>query len=174
MNLLDIILTIIYAYFLYIGIKNGLIKELTNLLVIILGIYISSSFSYFTHDMIKPWFDWNLTALTITSYVLTFVVIALVINLVGILVTKVVTYISLGFVNRFFGALFGVAKITFILCLLLSIFAKINTNYRFVSKQNLHNSFVYSTLDYLNTQFLPIETIFNHQYVKDNISIDKV
>lgn len=168
MTILDIILTLVYANFLFLGIKNGLVKELTNLLVIILGIYISYSFSSFTHSVIEPWFDWNATALTITSYVLTFMVVALVINLIGNIVTKFISYISLGLVNRLLGAIFGTLKLTLILCLLLSIFAKINKGHRFVSKDTLEESFVYSTLDYVNSTFLPIEKILENPYINED------
>ncbi|MBP8992270.1 MAG: CvpA family protein, partial [Bacteroidales bacterium] len=44
MFFIDIILIIIFIYFIYKGVKNGLIKELASLLALTLGIFLSIKF----------------------------------------------------------------------------------------------------------------------------------
>ena len=49
MNSLDIVIAIPLLYGLIKGFTNGLIKEITGLLGLIIGVYIALNFSYYLH-----------------------------------------------------------------------------------------------------------------------------
>ena len=106
MNTLDIIILIPLLWAAFKGFKNGLVKEIFSLIALILGIYITYSFSDYV-AMKLP----NLPAIGIIAFIITFVSVVIAIHFVGILFEKIVKIMVPNFVNRLAGICFGVIKV---------------------------------------------------------------
>ena len=123
MNSLDIAIATPLLYGLIKGFSNGLIKEITDLLSLVLGIYIAVNFSIFlephlngldNYEQFKP----------ILAFAILFIATIFIVKFIGILANKITKALALGFISRIFGGIFGGLKIALIISFLLTIESK--------------------------------------------------
>ncbi len=110
MNYLDIIIAIILLLFGVKGFRKGLIIEVVTLLAFAVGIYGAMHFSDFTAEHLKEFMEINPKYLNTTAFVLTFILLVILVNIIGRMVTKLIQAMNLGFFNKLGGAVFGMAK----------------------------------------------------------------
>ncbi len=110
MNYLDIIIAIILFIFGWKGLRKGLIIEVVTLLAFGVGIYGAMHFSDFTAAHLQDFLDIKPQYLNTVAFVLTFIILVVVVNLIGRLVSNLVKSLNLGFFNKLGGFLFGVLK----------------------------------------------------------------
>ncbi len=110
MNYLDIIIAIILLLFGVKGFSKGLIIEVVTLLAFAVGIYGAMHFSDFTAEHLKEFMEINPKYLNTTAFVLTFILLVILVNIIGRMVTKLIQAMNLGFFNKLGGAVFGMAK----------------------------------------------------------------
>ena len=110
MNYLDIIIAIILFIFGWKGLRKGLIIEVVTLLAFGVGIYGAMHFSDFTAAHLQDFMEINPNYLNTIAFVLTFIILVVVVNLIGMLVAKAVKSLNLGFFDRLGGFLFGIIK----------------------------------------------------------------
>jgi membrane protein required for colicin V production len=128
MNYLDIIIAIILFLFGFKGFRKGLIIEVVTLLAFALGIYGAMHFSDFTAEHLQDVMEINPKYLNTIAFVLTFIILVIVVNLIGRAVTNMIKAMNLGFFNKLGGAIFGVAKGV----LLCSIFVMVLNNFQLI------------------------------------------
>lgn len=128
MNYLDIIIAIILFLFGFKGFRKGLIIEVVTLLAFALGIYGAMHFSDFTAEHLQDVMEINPKYLNTIAFVLTFIILVIVVNLIGKAVTNLIKAMNLGFFNKLGGAVFGVAKGV----LLCSIFVMVLNNFQLI------------------------------------------
>ena len=124
MNYLDIAITAPLLYGLIKGFSNGLIKEITGLLSLIIGIYIAVNFSTLLEPYLSGIFGYYEQFKPIIAFTILFVATSLIIKLIGILANKLTKALALGFISRIFGAVFGLLKIALIVSFLLTMEAR--------------------------------------------------
>jgi len=121
MNYLDIVIAIPLLYCIIKGFNNGIIKEITGLLGLIVGVYVAINFSSYLH----PKFDEVLGAyeqfIPIIAFATLFIVSVLTIKILGYIINKFTKALALGFVSRVLGAIFGFLKVVVIFSFLLAI-----------------------------------------------------
>lgn len=110
MNYLDIIIAIILLLFGVKGFRKGLIIEVVTLLAFAVGIYGAMHFSDFTAEHLKEFMEINPKYLNTTAFVLTFILLVILVNIIGRMGTKLIQAMNLGFFNKLGGAVFGMAK----------------------------------------------------------------
>lgn len=110
MNYLDIIIAIILFLFGFKGFRKGLIIEVVTLLAFGVGIYGAMHFSDFTAAHLQDVMEINPKYLNTIAFVLTFILLVVLVNIIGRLVTKAVQAMNLGFFNKLGGFVFGAAK----------------------------------------------------------------
>jgi membrane protein required for colicin V production len=120
-NILDIIIAIAIAYGFIQGLRHGLIKELSSIISILAGILLAKKCSGYVSDAIMRTFSWDESVCVVLSYVLVFVVTAALVNLLVHLITKLLKYAMLGWLNRLLGCVFGTLKITLIVSVILNV-----------------------------------------------------
>ncbi len=128
MNYLDIIIAIILLLFGVKGFRKGLIIEVVTLLAFAVGIYGAMHFSDFTAEHLKEFMEINPKYLNTTAFVLTFILLVILVNIIGRMVTKLIQAMNLGFFNKLGGALFGMAKGV----LLCSIMVMVLNNFQLI------------------------------------------
>ena len=119
MNWLDIVLAIPMLWFLYRGFRNGLIIELASLAALILGIYVALHFSFYVEGWLIDNFEIGDKYLSIISFALTFLIVAVLVFLAGKIIHKIVGIVFLGFINRLAGGIFGLLKAALVLSVIL-------------------------------------------------------
>lgn len=128
MNYLDIIIAIILFLFGFKGFRKGLIIEVVTLLAFGVGIYGAMHFSDFTAEHLQDVMEINPKYLNTISFVLTFILLVILVNLIGHWVTNLIKAMNLNFFNKMGGAVFGVAKGV----LLCSVFVMVLNNFQLI------------------------------------------
>lgn len=146
MNFIDIILAGILLYGLIKGLWRGLFVELASLVSLLLGIYLAVKFSGFTADFIRNKFSSDSEYLEIIAFAITFILVVVGIILLAKVFTKIADFASLGWINRLFGAVFGVIKMIFILSIFLHFFQKINITGALIPEEKLNQSILYNPI----------------------------
>lgn len=121
MNYFDLILLLVTAYFLIRGAYRGFIKELFGFLALIIAI----TACYLFGDTLSMHLAnyWESKWKEIISYLLLFTSTYLIIKLLADALTKLSRAISLNFINRTLGAIFGLLK---------SVFFIVSANYLYM------------------------------------------
>lgn len=119
MNYLDIIIAVSLLYGLIKGFKNGLIKEITSLLALIIGVYIAINFSDYLIPKINSFLKGFEKFVPIISFIILFIITFFSIKIFGYIIDKFTKIIALGFVSRLLGGFFGLLKTLVILSFLI-------------------------------------------------------
>lgn len=143
MNILDIILLVPLLWLAYRGFKRGLIIELASLIALILGIFAAIHFSWFAGDLLKDYFNLEEKYLALVSFAITFIAVVLAVYAVGKLIEKVVDMVALGFLNKIFGAMFGVLKAALFLSVILLVLTSLDKNEKVLTPKAKENSVLY-------------------------------
>lgn len=155
MNLIDIFIGVILILGFYKGFKRGFVLELTALLGLILGIvgafYLSQEHGLY----IGQWLDWDDEYLRITTFLLSFLAILMVVSLIGKLITKLIDFVALSFINKLLGGFFGLLKFGLLLSILLLLFNVINEQIEMISDETLAQSYSYPLLNALSDIIWP-------------------
>lgn len=152
MNWLDITFLIIIGISGLLGLWRGFIREVFTFLGIVGGVLIASR----TYEMALPFverFISNPNLAKIVSFLFIFLVAAILIHILGIVISKLFKTLSLGWLDRFLGLLFGIIKgvaIVLVIILLLSKFPLGN------SEELLKSSIVAPYAFILLELFLPL------------------
>ena len=122
MNYIDIVILVVLGIFGIGGLRKGIITEAATLLGLGVGLYGAFHFSDFTAEKLVQWVEINPKYLNVISFVVTFLVLAIVVNLLGRLIAKMVKAINLGFVDKLGGFIVGMAKGVLLCSLLVMVF----------------------------------------------------
>ena len=163
MNYLDIAIAVPLLYGLVKGFSNGLIKEITGLLSLIIGIYIAVNFSILLEPYLLGIFGYYEQFKPIIAFTILFVATSLIINLIGILANKLTKALALGIISRFLGGIFGLLKIVVIFSFLLFVI----TDYNLVNKKTKDDSVLYKPLS-------DIAALITPQLKKPQLILNKI
>ena len=142
MNYLDIIIAVPLLYGLIKGFSNGLVKEITGLLGLIIGVYVAINFSSYLHPRFTEFLGGYEQFVPIISFVTLLFVSILVIRLLGYFLDKLTKALALGIISRILGAIFGFFKIVVIFSFLLFIV----TEYGLINTQTQKESVLFKPL----------------------------
>ncbi len=166
MNYFDLIILVPLLWSAYKGFSKGFIHTIASLAALLLGIFGAIKFSDVTSQYLILNFNFNPNYLPIISFAITFVLIVVAVHFAAGLIDKLIKAIALGFINRILGAVFGIAKIAFIISIIIVIANGLDKNLKFISPKLKENSILYKPL----SDFAP--SIF--PYLKfENIGLNK-
>jgi membrane protein required for colicin V production len=155
MNTIDIILAALLLFGLVRGFMKGFFVEVTSLVALAIGLYGAIHFSYFIADYLKDHVSWTEKYIQIIAFACTFVIILVLISFTGKFLTKIADKASLGFLNKFFGAVFGLLKIGLIVSVAVIVFDKLNKAMPFVQEETIQNSILYTPVKNLAPMLFP-------------------
>ena len=144
MSFIDIVFAALLAYAIYKGLKNGLFVEIASLLALVVGIFVAIKFSHIVRAVIETKVSWDPKYIEITAFALTFIAVVVVIHLSAKLLTKIVDFAYLGWINRLAGAGFSVLKTVLALSIVILLLEKINVNNMLVKQETLDESIFYN------------------------------
>ncbi len=110
MSYLDIIAAVLLVGFGLLGLRKGIIREAATLLGLFVGLYGAFHFSDFTAGKLIEMVEMEEKYLHVTSFMVTFVVLAVLVFLLGLFVKKLVQAVHLGFLDKIGGFIVGLGK----------------------------------------------------------------
>ncbi|MDP5229538.1 MAG: CvpA family protein [Cellulophaga sp.] len=166
MNLLDIIIGLPLVFGLYKGFKNGLFVELASLVALIAGIYGAIHFSYITGEYLAQHMQWDEKYMNIASFVITFIVIVIVVNLLGKLFTKIADFAMLGLLNKAAGGIFGALKIAVMFGAILTFFDSVNQTMSLIKEDTKSESVLYEPIKEIGSFLFQNVLVFDKEKVQ--------
>jgi len=112
-NTLDLILLVPLIYGAYNGFKKGFILEVISVIAFILAIMGSFALLQWGMDLLNDYFAINSQLLPYVSFILIFLGIIIIVNLLGKVAKKVVDFVLLGPVDKMAGAIVSLIKWSF-------------------------------------------------------------
>ena len=146
MNIIDVVAFIILTYGVLRGVNKGLIIEISGILAFALGLMGAFKFSNLTSKILSNLVDWNPKAIQLVCFIALFLIIIYLISLMAKMITKTLKLISLGWLNRIFGGLFGFIKWSIIISTLIMVVNEINTLVTVFPNSIFENSKIYPFL----------------------------
>jgi len=162
MGILDIILLICFVPGIVTGISKGFVKQVVEFAAIIAGAWAAFHFSSTLSVWLTQYINADKVVLHIISFIVILLLIALAMNLLASLLTKILNVIALGWLNGALGLVFGVLKVAVILGLLIMIFEAFNNSFDLLKPEALDGSKIYPVLKDLGQKVFP--------YLKDFVS----
>ncbi|HLP73544.1 MAG TPA: CvpA family protein [Bacteroidales bacterium] len=156
MNWIDAAIIIVLVISMITGFINGFIKELASLAALILGIWGAIRFSSFTAAKLYDYFDMTGQYVGIIAFIITFLIIVVCIHFIGILADKIITSISLGFVNRILGVAFGLLKSILIMSVIFVVLNVIDSKRPFLPHETIEKSTFYNPISDIAPALFPI------------------
>jgi membrane protein required for colicin V production len=122
MNWLDIVVIIFLIISLIGGFANGLIKSLFSLIGLVVGVVLAGRFYVGLAGSLG--FISNPSAARIVAFIIIFLVVMIIAAILGIIFTKLVSAILLGWLNRLLGGVFGLILGAIFISAILTIWVK--------------------------------------------------
>ena len=146
MSWLDILILLPLLIGLVRGLMKGLIVEVSSIVAIILGFLGAKWWSAAFASWLMQQFEWSETACIVVAYALLFAGIALGLNIIARLLSKLFQKIQLGWLNRLLGGVFGTAKWGIVIVALVLCLHYLDKQFQFLSPELKQQSVVYTTL----------------------------
>lgn len=139
MNLLDILLAIPIFYLIFKGWKRGLVREVSTLSGLLVGIWATVHFS----SRVAVLLGLRSEHAVLVAFVVTFVGVLLLTHLLGHCMEGLMKAVKLSLINRLAGALLGMVKALCILAVLLSTLTMLDNNELVLKTGVKEHSFLY-------------------------------
>lgn len=156
MTTTDIILLALFIPAVWQGLSKGLINQVIGIASLFLAAWLANKFSIPAADALAGQFTKaQPQVLKIGAFVVIFLVTILAAGLLGKLITKIIKFATLGWINRLLGLLFGIIKTALILGLLICLFDSLNSKWGMIKQETLSGSVVYDYLKDFGMKFFP-------------------
>lgn len=156
MGTIDLIILACFLPAVVIGLKDGIVRQIVALAALVLGLYLSVKFSATMGHWITE--RWHLEPfwVKVLSFSVIFIAVALVLNLLGKLLEKVIKITMLGWLNRLLGLVFALITTALIVGTLIYVLNSANGLLEFIPEERIAESRLYKPLLHL------VETVFPH------------
>lgn len=155
MNYIDIVLCIPLLWGLYKGFTRGIIIEAASIISLGLAIWGGVKFHNFLTGYIHQHLNWDSKYLPIISFAIIFLGVLLVVYGIAKLLERVVKAVSLGFVNKLAGGIFGVLKFGLILSIFIFVLNAIEKNFHILPSEAIHKSLLYEPVGKIAPMIIP-------------------
>lgn len=146
MSWLDILILLPLLIGLIKGLMKGVIVEVTSIVAIVLSFWGAQSWSGTFALWLMQQFEWNQTACIVVAYALLFTGIALLLNILARLLSKLFQKIQLGWLIRLLGGIFGTAKWGIVIMVFILCLHSLDKQFQFISPELKQQSVVYTKL----------------------------
>lgn len=154
MNWLDIVIILILAGGLVSGFKNGFVGELASLAGLVLGIWGAVKFSWWTADLLEG-FGLKFSLMPIISFIVTFLIITIVMQILGSIVSGLLKAISLNWINKIAGIVAGVFKAAIFVSVILLVMDAISERHPIIPAEIRSKSVLYEPVSEMVPTLLP-------------------
>lgn len=155
MNYIDVVLLVPIGYAAYKGFKNGLIIEVFTLLALLVGLYAGIHFSDATAAFLKESAGFDSEYMPVIAFTVTFLAVGAMVYFGGKMLEKVVDVVHLTPINKFFGVLFALIKVTYILSVLIVLIESYDEKGDFFKEETKSNSLLYYPMKEVSLRTIP-------------------
>lgn len=155
-HLIDIIISIPLIWGLYLGFKKGLIIELSTLAALLVGLYGAVRFGEVVGDYISKNLEIDERYVPILAFAVTFILLVILVNMIGKMITKVIDMASLGFLNKLGGGVFRAFKIAMIFSVIIMIVESLDEQTGLIPDDIGEGSVLYGPLRQLAPLVIPV------------------
>lgn len=145
MSLLDLIIAVPLLYFAYKGAVNGLVKEVLNIVAIILAVFLTFNYLDVFAGVIAPLFEEGATYVPFISGAILFLGTMAAVALIAYGTKELLKAVKLNMINRILGALFGLLKSA----LVVSTFLLLMAGFNIPADQAREDSYLYPSVIYV-------------------------
>lgn len=139
MQTLDIVIALPLLFFCYKGAVNGIIKEILNIVGLVLAVFLTFNYMDAFGAFITPYFEENPEYTPYVSGILLFLGTLITFGILATVAKKFLEAVKLGFLNRLAGALFGVIKAAIFVSAILLLFS----GFKIPSEESIEKSLLY-------------------------------
>ncbi|MAJ45303.1 MAG: hypothetical protein CMF96_11255 [Candidatus Marinimicrobia bacterium] len=118
LNPVDIVIGLIWIYFLFTGIKSGFILQLAQIISIVVGYICANTFHLHAYELLSPYIE-NPTARNVLAYISIFLIIVILVQIIAKIINQLFKLVLLGWLNKILGLLLGGLKGLFITSLII-------------------------------------------------------
>lgn len=158
MSYLDYAIGVLLIIGAFNGFRKGFIFSIFSLIALILGIIGAVLFPEYAEKAISIIFQLESRLVPILAFVVTFLVIMILVNLVGKLLEKVIDMLALTVFNKIAGMGFGIIKAALITGVILFIIEGIDSKIKFLPEEQKNKSVFYKPLLLLPQTIFPMLT----------------
>jgi membrane protein required for colicin V production len=166
MGIVDIVILICFIPSLFIGFKNGCLKQVVAILAIILGVYLSSQFSEpLSQWMTSHWFQNSHLAeewIKLISFIIIFIIVAALVGLIGALTGKVLQIDMLEWLDKLLGIVLCIAQCALLFSLIIFLVDSLNNLTGLIPRAKIAESKIYPWLLSLAGSIFPYLKHFFH------------
>lgn len=155
MNFLDIIFIIPIAFGAIVGFRRGIIKEIIALISIVTAIYVARYFSPVLSSFLISYLSISQRIAYPLAYIFVLIIFGGGMYILAEMLTRIVSAIKLGAVNRLFGTLLGVLKWSLILSAILCFFAIVDHYIPIKNRPAVQQSLLYKPIESLIPAIIP-------------------
>ena len=161
MNIIDIILLILLAVALIAGFRKGFVKQVISLAVLIVGAWLSTRLATEVSQWLVALLKYEGAMLNIVSFILIFLAVAILLNLIGKLIEKILKITMLGWLNRLLGMIVSVFKIAILLGIAVYLIDSLNNILGFIPEEDIASSQLYAPIKGVAETLFPfIKSLF--------------
>lgn len=125
------------------GLRDGLVKQIAGLAGLIGGLLLGRAFYMPVGELLIDTFGMSVQVAQVTAFILILIIIPLLFSLVGWLVSKLLSIICLGWVNRLLGGAVGVLKFSLLAGIIITGIEFFDKQDTFISEQKKMDSALY-------------------------------
>lgn len=155
MAIIDIVLLICFVPAIVYGIRKGFVKQVVELVSIIVGVWAAFYFSSSLSIWLSQYIGIDKVILHLVSFILIVVLVIMLMGLLGSLLTRLLKIVFLGWINGLLGLVIGVFKVALVLGLLIMLFESVNATAHIVDPSSLDNASIYHALKDLAGDIFP-------------------
>ncbi len=151
----DIVVLILLTIVFIKGYRKGMIKMLIELAIILCATFLGGKLSLKIYPYIESMTNMTQQWISITSYIISFLIIAAVLSIVGHIIQKLIEIINLTFINRTIGGVISMAISMIILSIVLNIILILDSNNKIINKEVESSSFFYQRVQSIVPAVIP-------------------
>ena len=147
MQTIDIIIAALLVIGLILGLRDGLVKQIASLAGLIFGLLLGRMCYLPVGKWLATTLNFSAGVARITAFILILIVVPLAFSLIGLLVTKLLQAVKLGWINRLLGALVGVLKFALLAGVIITGIELCDRHNTFIAKEKKEASVLYYPLN---------------------------
>ena len=180
MSIVDILILIPLGYAAWKGFQHGIIIEVFTLLALLVGIYAGIHFSDVTANWMKNSLGWDSEYLPAIAFTITFLGIGAMVYFAGKMIEQFVKITNLTPINKAFGIVFAVLKMTYFVSVFLVLLESYDEKGDFLPSSMKEKSLLYNPILKVSTTTIPAlkeSTLFVKNALQSdstNLSVEQI
>jgi membrane protein required for colicin V production len=180
MSIVDILILIPLGYAAWKGFQHGIIIEVFTLLALLVGIYAGIHFSDVTANWMKNSLGWDSEYLPAIAFTITFLGIGAMVYFAGKMIEQVVKVTNLTPINKAFGIVFAVLKMTYFVSVFMVLLESYDEKGDFLPPSMKEKSLLYNPILKVSTTTIPAlkeSTLFVKNALQSdstNLSVEQI